>query len=124
MTHHTNFNTHFDDSDIHVVIDETGGNNPSLTNPKLKSYLQIDHAKLIDDPQKQIDDYPLNACRICEQLCWRRSVTPVTLSGDLGSDVWSTLKNFILQCDLLAPQNTLYICKYCKPLIESYRQFQ
>ena len=116
MTHCTNFNKLCDDFDL---TDETGGNNPSLTNPKLESYLQIHHAKLIDDLQKQIDDYPLNACCSCERLFQRRSVTAITLNDDLGSDVWSTLKNFILQHDPLAPQNTLFICKYCKPLIKS-----
>ena len=68
-----------------------------LRNPNLESHLLTTCAKLMINLDKEIDDYPEHVCCSCERLHQRKSVTIVSLSDNLGSEVWPRLKNFIAQ---------------------------
>ena len=83
----------------------------------VKSQLLITHAQVISDLEKQIDDNPEHARCGRERLLQRMSVT-VKLCYNLGSKVWFDLKGFILEHNLNANEQALYMCQYCKPLIK------
>ncbi len=87
-----------------------------LRRPHLESRLLIAHAQLISQLEK-IDNFPDHACCSCERRHQRKSVTRVKLSDDLGSEVWPRLKSFILERSPNAAEHVLYMCNYCKPII-------
>ena len=66
-----------------------------LCNHNMESWLEINYAQIIDDLQREIDDYPVYACCSCECLLQSKSVTGVTLDDDLGGIVRLSLKSFI-----------------------------
>ena len=89
-----------------------------LRNPNLESHLLTTYAKLMIDLDKEIDDYPEHVCCSCECLHQRKNVTIVSLSDNLGSEVWPRLKNFITQNYPAATDQELFMCKYCKALVK------
>ena len=84
----------------------------------VESQLLITHAQVINDLEKEIDDDPEHPFCSCERLHQRKSVTRVKLSDNLGSEVWSDLKAFILEHNPNANEQVLYMCQYCKLLIK------
>ena len=64
--------------------------------------------------EKEINDYPEHVYYSCECLHQRKSVTQVKLSDNLSRDVWPRLKQYILDHNPTADQQTLYMCNYCK----------
>ena len=67
----------------------------ALRHPNLETQLLITHAGLIDELEKEINDFPEYICCSCERLHQRKSVTVVKLN--LSNAMWPRLKNFILQ---------------------------
>ena len=70
---------------------ETVAAGSMLRNPNLESHLLTTYAKLMIDLDKEIDDYPEHVCCSCERVHQRKSVTIVSLSDNLGSEVWPRL---------------------------------
>ena len=70
------------------------------------------------DLDKEIDDYPEHVCCSCEHLHQRKGITIVSLSDNLGSEVWPRLKNFITQNYPAATDQELFMCNYCKALVK------
>ena len=97
---------------------ETVAAGSMLRNPNLESYLLNTYAKLMIDLDKEIDDYPEHVCCSCERLHQRKNVTIVSLSDNLGSEVWPRLKNIITQNYPAATDQELFMCKYCKALVK------
>ena len=85
---------------------------------RLESQLLFTYAQLIARLEKEIDDFPELACCSCERLHKRKSVTRVKLSDNLSSEVWPALKSYVLQQNPNAGEEVLYVCNYCKPLIQ------
>ena len=84
----------------------------------VKAQLLLAHAQVIVDFEKEVDDHLEHAGCSCEHLHQRKSVTRVRLSDNLGSSIWPALKAFILERNLDANDQVLYMCKHCKPLIK------
>ena len=82
--------------------------------------LEITHAALISELEKEIDDFPDHACCSCASLQQRKSVSVVKLSDDLKSDVWARLKSSMLDKNPKAYNQPLYLCRYCKPEIKCH----
>ena len=89
-----------------------------LRNPNLESHLLTTYANLMIDLDKEIDDCPEHVCCSCECLHQRKSVTIVSLSDNIGSEVWPRLKKFITQNCPAGTDQELFICKYCKTLVK------
>ena len=53
----------------------------------------------------------------CKCLYQRKNVTRVKLSDNLSEDMWPTLKQYILDPNPAADDQTLYMCNYCKSSI-------
>ena len=87
-----------------------------LRKPGLENQLEIAHAKLIALYEKQVRDYAQHPCCSCRILFKRQYVTRVHLSDNLGR-VWSELKDFILNEDENAADQTLFMCNYCNPIV-------
>ena len=86
-----------------------------LIHAGVENKLLIEHAHLITQYEREIDDYPEHVCCSCECLYQRKSVTKVKLPDKLGNAVWPRLKEFILgQCPNTNEVGTLYMCHYCK----------
>ena len=97
---------------------ETVAAGSMFRDPNLESHLMTTYAKLMIDLDKEIDDYPEHVCCSCERLHQRKSVTLVSLSDNLGSEVWPRLKNFITQNYPAATDQELFMCNYCKALVK------
>ena len=77
--------------------------------------LEILHASLISAYQKELDETDsVHVCCSCEQLHKKINVTKVRFSDELGTEVWPTLKVFILECNKTASDQVLFMCNYCK----------
>ena len=87
----------------------------ALSHPNLELQLEITHAALISELEKEIEDFPDHACCSCACLLQRRSVSVVKLSDDLKSDVWARLKSYMLDKNPKASNQPLCLCRYCKP---------
>ena len=111
MLRNPNLESHLLLTHAKIIIDSM------LRNPNLESPLLITHAKIIKDFEKEIKDFPEHACCSCERLHQRKYVTKIKLSDKLSSEVWPRLTSFITQNNVHVP-GTLYICNYCKPLIQ------
>ena len=88
----------------------------ALVKPGIENQLMIQHAQLISQLEKEIDDYPEHMCCSCECLYQRKNVTLAKLSDDLSSNVWPRLKEYILEQNPSA--TTLFMCNYCKSFIK------
>ena len=93
----------------------------ALRQPNLEEQLLINHAKLIVQLEKEVEDFPEHVCCSCERLLQRKSVTVVKLSDDLGNVVWPRLKSFILERTPDVQGHILYMCNYCKHMIKGNR---
>ena len=81
--------------------------------------LEILHANHISAYEKElVQTDPVCMCCGCEQLHKRRDVTKVKFSDILGTDVWPTLKAFILDRNKTASEQVLFMCNYCKQSIK------
>ena len=84
-----------------------------LIHAGVENKLVIEHAQLITQYEREIDDYPEHVCCSRECLYQRKSVTKVKLPDKLGNAVWPRLKEFILgQCRNTNEVGTLYMCHY------------
>ena len=84
-----------------------------LTHAGVENKLLIEHAQLITQYEREIDDYPEHVCCSRECLYPRKSVTKVKLPDKLGNAVWPRLREFILgQCRNTNEVGTLYVCHY------------
>ena len=95
-------------------IDQSG-----LRRPDLETQLNVKHSKLKNKLNKVRNDYPEFACCSCERLHRKKSVSEVKLSDSLGDHEWENLKQFILKHNPAIHTNVLYMCHYCKRLIEN-----
>ena len=103
-----------DDSDQGAPSDVVPTDECGLRRRNLESWLQVKYATVIDDLQKEIDDYPVCACCSCERLHQHKSVTRVKLGNSLGVDVWPRLKRFLLERSPDVRDDVLFTCNYCK----------
>ena len=85
-----------------------------LLQPGVEIQLLTKHVQLITELEKEINDYLEHVCCSCECLHQRKSITQVKLSDNLSRDVWPRLKQYILDHNPTADQQTLYMCNYCK----------
>ena len=86
-----------------------------LVKPGIEMKLLTMHAQLIADLEKESEDDPEHVCCSCECLYQRKSVTRVKLSDNLSEDMWPTLKQYILEVNPAADDQTLYIIVNGKP---------
>ena len=68
-----------------------------LTHAGVENELLIEHAQLITQYERGIDDYPEQVCCSCECLYQRKSVTKFKLPDKLGNVVWPRLKEFFFR---------------------------
>ena len=87
-----------------------------LVQPGIEMKLLTKHAQLIADLEKESDDDPEHVCCSCECLYQRKSDTSQALDN-LSEDIWPTLKQYILELNPAAYDQTLYMCNYCKSSI-------
>ena len=59
-----------------------------LIHAGVENKLLIEHAQLITQYEREIDDYPEHVCCSCECLYQRNSVTKDKLPDKLGNAVW------------------------------------
>ena len=86
--------------------------------PGIETQLQIKHAKLITELEKKVSDDPQHACCSCERLFLRRSVTQFKRDDKkFSSRMWAQLKQHILHRNPSAESDVMYVCAYCRPLL-------
>ena len=86
LTDMTDFETMLT-NDVESTYEQCTDSTVETAFPHLESQLAITHAKLITELEKEIIDYPQHVCCSCGQLHQRKSVTRVSISDNLGSEV-------------------------------------
>ena len=102
-------------------VDEEGSsiNNSFYRVLNLETNLQLQHALVISQLEKEWNDDAENVCCSCQCLFRRKSVTKVNFSKRFDSDIGSELVDYILKHTLPGEDETLYMCSYCKPKIKA-----
>ena len=86
--------------------------------PGIETQLQIKHAKLITELEKKVNDDPEHPCCSCERLFLKKRVTHFKLDDKkFNSRVWAQLKQHILHRNPSAKNDVMYVCQYCRPLL-------
>ena len=86
--------------------------------PCLEPLLQVKHATLITTLEKEVNDDPEYACCCCERLHQRKNVTSMKNSASkFVTDIWQQLKQHILEHDSEIEVDSLYVCQYCRPIL-------
>ena len=86
--------------------------------PGLEPLLQLKQAPLITELEKELADDPEYACCCCERLLQRKNVTSMKQSASkFTTKVWQLLKQHILAQDKEADIDSLYVCQYCRPIL-------
>ena len=88
---------------------------PSL--PDLETYLHVQHAELILNFEKSLEDDPEFPCCSCELLLLllRKQVTALNFTDKkFSSDLWKTLKTHISKRNSKAAKETHYVCNYSR----------
>ena len=84
--------------------------------PDLESDLHIEHAELIEAIEKDFADDAEFPCCSCERLFQRKKVTEFKFSDSkFHSNVWKSLKCYILQVNPSASVYRLTVCQFCRP---------
>ena len=102
-------------------VDEQGSpiNNSFFRVSNLEATLQLQHALVISQLEKEWNDDAEYVCCSCECLFQRKAVTRVKFYEDFDSDIGSELKAYILKHTPPGEDETLYMCNYCKPKIKA-----
>ena len=88
--------------------------------PGLEAKLQVEHATVITHFEEELNDDPEYACCSCEHLHQRKAVTSMRNSGHkFSSPMWQQLKLHIQQQNKDVNMDSLYICQYCRPCLNS-----
>ena len=88
--------------------------------PGLEAKLQLEHATVITQFEEEVHDDPEYACCSCERLHQRKAVTSMKNSANkFSSPMWQQLKQHILQQDKDAKIDSLFVCQYCRPCLNS-----
>ena len=86
--------------------------------PSLEPLLQVKHATLITKLEKEVGDDPEYACCCCERLHQRKNVTSMKKSDSkFVTSIWQQLKQYILELDSETEFDSLYVCYYCRPIL-------
>ena len=88
--------------------------------PGLEAKLQLEHVTVITQFEEEVHDDPEYACCRCERLNQRKTVTSMKNSANkFSSPMWQQLKQHILQQDKDAKIDSLFVCQYCQPCLNS-----
>ena len=90
-----------------------------LRDPYLEDNLHIDYVELMNNFQKEVDDYPINICCCCEQLHQKVNVSVVKFTDHLDDTIWPRIKKYLLENNPNADSEIFYICNYCKPKVRA-----
>ena len=85
----------------------------------LETTLQLQHALVISQLEKEWNDDAENVCCSCQCLFQRKSVTKANFSKHFDSDIGSELVDYILKHTPPGEDEALYMCSYCKPKIKA-----
>ena len=102
-------------------VDEEGSsiNNSFYRVLNLETTLQLQHALVISQLEKEWNDDAENMCCSCQCLFQRKSVTKANFSKHFDSDIGSELVDYILKHTPPGEDETLYMCSYSKPKIKA-----
>ena len=105
---------------IHVSLEHDDASQPiRLQEPKhpdLESDLHVEHAELIEAIERDFaDDAEFPYCS-CDGLFQRKKVTAFKFSNSkFRSNIWKSLKCYILQVNPSPGGQTLCVCQFCGP---------
>ena len=111
-------------ADLLTTNDFVGEEGSSINNSffrvlNLETTLQLHHALVISQVEKEWNDDAENVCCSCQCLFQRKSVTKVNFSKHFDSDIGSELIDYILKHTPPGEDETLHMCSYCKPKIKA-----
>ena len=82
--------------------------------------LQVKHADTICEYEKKLEQDPEFACCSCERLLLRKNLTMFKFHDEkFSSDIWNDLKYYLIQNDPGVGDKLLYVCTYCRPILNS-----
>ena len=89
----------------------------ALRKPNFEQELQISHCKIIMEYETAVQDFYQHPSCSCGML-FKKGVSILRFPDNLGTKVWSVLKDFILSDDSKAAEKSFFMCHYCKGAIK------
>ena len=89
--------------------------------PHLETQLEVAHESLIKEYKARLSCDPEYPCCSCERLLMKSNVTEFKFghTKKFCSDTWDSLKRHMLKCDPDIADKTLYVCSYCRPILNN-----
>lgn len=88
--------------------------------PNVETRLEVQYAAIIEQYTQKLSNDPEFPCCSCERLMFRSNVTHFKLGvKKFKSDAWSKLNQHMLTTDPDVADKTLYVCSYCRPILNS-----
>ena len=89
--------------------------------PDVESHLEVRYAPIIEEYNKKLSKDPEFVCCSCEQLLFHSRVTKFRYGiKKFKSAAWKKLKQHMLMIDPDVKDKVLYVCKYCRPILNRY----
>ena len=93
---------------------------PFCDDEDTETALQVNYADTICEYEKKLEQDPEFACCLCERLLLRKNVTMFSYHDEkFSSDIWTDLKDCLLQNDPGVIHKSLYACSYTVLLANS-----
>ena len=105
-------------------LSELLGDEETLSTAEVKSlsiseaHLEVEFAAIIEEFYKKLKQDPEFTCCSCERLLLKKTLTHFNITAEkFNSSTWMQLKNYLLERDPDVAKKTLYICNYCRPIL-------
>ena len=86
--------------------------------PNVETQLEIIYAPIIEEYNDKLSKDPEFACCSCERLIFRNNVTKFKYGVEkFKSPAWNKLNQHLVTIDPDVVDKELYVCKYCRPIL-------
>ena len=109
------------DADTSYENDEPDAAGVTFTDvglPNVETQLEIIYAPIIEEYNDKLSKDPEFACCSCERLIFRNNVTKFKYGVEkFKSPTWNKLNQHLVTIDPDVVDKELYVCKYCRPIL-------
>ena len=86
----------------------------------IESHLEVEFAKVINEYTDKLKQDAEYCCCSCERLLLKKNLTHFNFTAEkFDSDTWIKLKTYLLKKDPDVSKKTLYVCTYCRPILNA-----
>ena len=86
----------------------------------VQSHLEVEFVEIIAEFYAKLKEDPDYTCCSCQCLLLKKTLTHFNFSTEkFNSSTWMQLKNYLMEKDPQVSKKTLYICQYCRPILNA-----